>query len=139
MRASGRTISGDATYTGSAGACEPLRVVDANIQITPNGVNRVGQPHTFTAHVNVNDGTGGFVNAPDGTVITFTTVDRTAPLDAEPADPVHHGGRHGSCTTTITSPTTGVSTVTAHTTPDGRRRLADAHHRTAQAATPARR
>ena len=55
----------------SDGACEPLQVVDANIQITPNGVNRVGQTHTFTAHVNVNDGTG-FVNAPDGTQISFT-------------------------------------------------------------------
>ena len=51
--------------------CEPLQVVDANIQITPNGVNRVGQTHTFTAHVNVNDGSG-FVNAPDGTQISFT-------------------------------------------------------------------
>ena len=27
--------------------------------------------HTFTAHVNVNDG-NGFVNAPDGTQISFT-------------------------------------------------------------------
>ena len=62
---------GDATYPGSDGACEPLQVVDANIQITPNGVNRVGDTHTFTAHVNVNDGTG-FVNAPDGTQISFT-------------------------------------------------------------------
>ena len=53
-------------YTPSDGACEPLRVVDANIQITPNGVNRVGQTHTFTAHVNVNDG-GGFAPAPAGT------------------------------------------------------------------------
>ncbi len=31
--------------------------VDANIQITPNGVNPVGATHTFTAHVNVNTGT----------------------------------------------------------------------------------
>ena len=48
---------GDATYAGSTGACEPLTVVDANIQITPaTATNRVGDTHTFTAHVNVNDG-----------------------------------------------------------------------------------
>ena len=36
-------------------------------------MNRVGQTHTFTAHVNVNAGDGnGFVNAPNGTQISFT-------------------------------------------------------------------
>src|SRR3954454_7166782 len=39
MRAFRATYLGDATYTGSTGACEPLTVVDANIQITPNGTN----------------------------------------------------------------------------------------------------
>src|SRR4051794_13632578 len=63
--------AGDATYLASDGACEPLQIVDANISITPNGVNRVGQTHTFTAHVNVNTGSG-FVPAPDGTQINFT-------------------------------------------------------------------
>ena len=73
---------GDATYLPSDGACEPLQVVDANIQITPNGVNRVGQTHTFTAHVNVNDG-NGFVNAPDGTQISFT-IDSRARVRSRP-------------------------------------------------------
>jgi len=61
---------GDGTYAPSDGPCEPLTIVDANIQITPNGVDRVGDSHTFTAHVNVNDG-NGFGNAPDGTATTF--------------------------------------------------------------------
>src|SRR5580765_2591707 len=39
MRAFRAHYEGDATYTPSNGPCEPLRVVDANIQITPNGVN----------------------------------------------------------------------------------------------------
>ena len=40
--------------------------VDANIQIAPlTATNEVGDPHTFTAHVNVNDGSG-FANAPAG-------------------------------------------------------------------------
>ena len=47
--------------------------VDANIQITPpNATNRVGQPHTFTAHVNVNDGTAASRTRPTGTTISFT-------------------------------------------------------------------
>src|SRR4029453_6513329 len=47
--------------------------VDANIQITPaTAANEVGTNHTLTGHVNVNAGLGaGFVNAPDGTVISF--------------------------------------------------------------------
>ncbi len=92
--------------------------VDANIQITPNGTNRVGASHTFTGHVNVNDGLGGgFVSAPDGTVITFTTVDANgATSTPNPPPQCTTSGGTGSCTTTITSPTTGTSTVSAHTT-----------------------
>src|SRR6266542_3801063 len=62
---------GDSNYAPADGPCEPLSVVDANIQITPNGVNRVGASHIFTGHVNVNAG-AGFANAPDGTQISFT-------------------------------------------------------------------
>ena len=80
---------GDGVYDPSDGACEPLRVVDANIQITPNGVNHVGQNHTFTAHVNVNDGTGS-TSAPDGTQISFT-ID-SGPGPAESARLVHDDG-----------------------------------------------
>ena len=45
--------------------------MDANIQVTPNGVNRVGQSHTFTAHVNVNNGSG-HRRRPDGTGVSFS-------------------------------------------------------------------
>jgi uncharacterized repeat protein (TIGR01451 family) len=104
---------GDATYSASDGPCEPLQVVDANISITPNGVNRVGQTHTFTAHVNVNSGTG-FGPAPDGTKISFT-------IDSGPGafttpNPCTTAGGTGSCTIDLTSLVTGVTTVTAHTT-----------------------
>src|SRR5262249_22787965 len=41
----------------SNGACEPLRVVDSKISITPSSAtNHIGDPHVFTAHVDVNDG-----------------------------------------------------------------------------------
>ncbi|MCC6493156.1 MAG: hypothetical protein IT424_09050, partial [Pirellulales bacterium] len=45
---------------GAAGNSGPAtkRFVDARIVITPDGVNRVGDPHTFTAIVWVDDGLG---------------------------------------------------------------------------------
>ena len=59
---------GDVNNLGATGACEgPVRVVDANIQISPlTDSNAVGDTHVLTGHVNVNTGTGGYVNAPDG-------------------------------------------------------------------------
>ena len=106
--------AGDALYLASDGPCEPLQVVDANVSITPNGTNPVGTTHTFTGHVNVNDGSG-FVNAPAGTTITFT-------IDSGPGSFV--GGvsscttvaATGSCTVTITSAVPGATVVSAHST-----------------------
>ena len=83
-------------------------MVDANIQVTPDGVNRVGQNHTFTGHVNVNNGTGQ-VNAPDGTTINFT-VNNAARGSCTTA------GGTGSCSLTLTSAMTGVWAVRASTT-----------------------
>jgi hypothetical protein len=104
---------GDATYTGSDGICEPLTVVDASIQVTPNGVNTVGLSHIFTAHVNVNDG-NGFVNTPDGTQISFT-ID-SGPGGFTTANPCTTSGGIGSCQIMLTSAVTGVTTVSAHVT-----------------------
>src|SRR5262249_7478217 len=58
---------GDSTYQSSDSACEPLTVVDANIQITPTSAqNPIGTTHTVTGHVNVNDGgENGYTSAPD--------------------------------------------------------------------------
>src|SRR5262249_46686056 len=98
--------SGDATKTW----------VDANIQITPaTAANQVGTNHTLTGHVNVDDGSGaGFVNAPDGTVITFTKVSGPGSF-VGPSTCTTAGGT-GSCTVVITSATTGVTVVNASTT-----------------------
>src|SRR5262249_58653596 len=88
--------------------------VDANIQITPpNATNRIGQVHTFFAHVNVNDGTGGFQNAPDGTQISFT-ID-SGPGSFTTTNPCTTSGGTGSCQITLTSSATGVTTISAHT------------------------
>jgi hypothetical protein len=105
--------AGDSSHGTGDGACEPLAVVDANVSITPNGTNRIGQAHTFTAHVNVNNGTG-FAPAPDGTSISFTN--DNGPGTFTTPNPCTTTGGTGSCTVTLTSGTTGVTTVSAHVT-----------------------
>ena len=106
------TYLGDATYNGSTGACEPLTVVDANIQIAPTATNRVGFPHTFTAHVNVNDGTG-FANAPNGTVINFSVA--AGGVGTLSSSFCTTSGGTGSCSVTDNSSTPGKDVVTAST------------------------
>jgi hypothetical protein len=108
---------GDANYGASDGACEPLTVVDANIQINPpTATNPVGTTHTLTGHVNVNTGTGGFVNAPDGTTITFslTNAGGATATFVGPNSCTTAGGT-GSCTAVISSPTAGTTTIHAST------------------------
>ncbi len=103
---------GDGTYLPSDGACEPLQVVDANIQISPpNATNEVGSPHVLTGHVNVNDGTG-FVNAPAGTTINFTKLSGPGNLSAASCLTVL---ATGSCSVTLTSSTAGQTVVKAAT------------------------
>jgi hypothetical protein len=63
--------------------------------------------------VNVNNGSG-FVNAPDGTSISFT-ID-SGPGSFTTPNPCTTTGGTGSCQITLTSPTVGVTTVSAHTT-----------------------
>src|SRR5262249_32763553 len=84
------------------------------IQISPNGTNPVGTTHTFTAHVNVSDGSGGFVNAPAGTPISFT-ID-SGPGSFTTPNPCTTVGSSGNCTITITSASIGTSVVSAHVT-----------------------
>src|SRR5262249_8044642 len=104
---------GDATYVASDGPCEPLQVVDANIQITPaTATNPVGTNHTLTGHVNVNPG-AGFVNAPDGTVINFTIASGPGSF-VGPSSCTTTAGT-GSCTVVITSNTAGTTMVHATT------------------------
>ena len=132
--ATGGTVTGHAESTLSVAGSAPFTVAtdavppnggdatkvfqDANIQITPNGTNRVGASHTFTAHVNANLGDGGGLRERarrDGHHVHHRRRQRRH-LDAQPADQCTTAGGTGSCTTTISSPTTGTSTVSAHTT-----------------------
>lgn len=106
--------SGNATYAASAGACEPLRVVDANIQITPaTATNTVNTTHTLTGHVNVNDGTG-LVNAPAGMQISFNIV--SGPGGFTSPNPCTTVGTTGDCTIDLTSAVAGTTTINASVT-----------------------
>jgi hypothetical protein len=103
---------GDARYTPSTGACEPLQVVDANIQLTPpTATNHIGNPHVLTCHVNVNDGTG-FANAPAGTACHVSI---TSGPGAPASQTCFTVGTSGDCQVTIGSNTTGTSTIRAST------------------------
>jgi len=87
--------------------------VDANIQISPaSAVNPVGTNHTLVGHVNVNAGSGGFVNAPAGTTISFAL--SGAGSFVGPSSCTTVGGT-GSCSVVISSGATGSSTVRAAT------------------------
>jgi hypothetical protein len=86
---------------------------DANISITPDGVNEVGDPHTFTGHVNVNPD-GPFVNAPAGTIIKFAKVSGPGSFVGG-TDQCATIGTTGSCSVSLTSPTSGTTVVSAST------------------------
>ena len=106
------TYLGDATYEGSTGACEPLSIVDARIHITPSATNRVGFPHTFTAHVEKNLGDGnGWVDAAG--VAVQITVANSLGASANPAGPFNAlTNAQGLTSATFTSATPGK--VTGH-------------------------
>jgi len=110
------TYPGDGGFGASPGACESLRVVDANIQISPqNATNPVGANHTLIGQVNVNYGSGQ-VNAPDGTVISFSLSNAngaTATFVGPSSCTTTLGS--GSCTVVINSPTAGSTSISAST------------------------
>jgi hypothetical protein len=107
---------GAGPYAASVGACEPLNVVDANIQITPAmATNPVGTNHTLHCHINVNDGTG-FVNAPDGTTCTVTVISGAATPVSQNCSTGTPTAGSGTCDVVITSSTAGTNTIQASTT-----------------------
>lgn len=103
------------TTDGTAGNSGPATKtwVDANIQISPlTATDPINDQHTLTGHVNINTGTGGYVNAPDGTVINFAIASGPGSLSAPSCTT---SGGTGSCTDTLTSPTVGTTVVNAST------------------------
>jgi hypothetical protein len=101
---------GDAIYTASDGPCEPLRVVDANIQITPaNATNPVGTNHVLTITVNA---LGGTIDAGSHTA-TASIVSGPGSFVGSPSCTYTGGAATASCTVTITSAAVGTTVVQA--------------------------
>src|SRR5262249_50277531 len=103
-------FGGDANYVPSDSTCEPFRVLDANIQLSPlTATNVVGANHVVTANVNANDGTG-FAPAP-GTTVTFSLTGQGAFVPAGANTCVTDAS--GRCTVVISSAAPGTTTVHA--------------------------
>ena len=126
------TIAGTsltATTNGQSGNSVPAvkTFVDAFITISPNAVNSINEPHTFTATVKVNAGLGAsFVNAADGTPVTITLAP-VSPLTLNDVTTLSNscmtnpGTISGSCSITFTSSKAGQvnGTATANPTVSG--------------------
>jgi hypothetical protein len=107
------TYAGDGTYAGSTGACEALRVVDANIQLAPATADvPAGTNHVLTCLMTVNDGTGA-ASAPAGAACTASI--QSGPGSFVGSNQCTAVGTTGTCTLTITSLPTGTTTIRATT------------------------
>lgn len=90
----------------------PFPLCDANIQISGDAVNEVGQEHTFTATVNKVIA-GETSPADDGTIVTVDLTDANGAVSQVISDECGTSGTTaGTCTITFTSDTAGV--VTGH-------------------------
>ncbi|HYS72412.1 MAG TPA: prealbumin-like fold domain-containing protein [Thermoplasmata archaeon] len=91
-------------------------ICSASIEIAPNGVNAINDPHTFTVTVSQTSG-GTQTPAPDGTIVTVgltaSNGASVSPISDNCASP---GTLGGTCTVTFTSPSAGV--VTGHAAAD---------------------
>ena len=85
--------------------------VDARISIGDDGTNGVGEPHTFTGHVTINDG-GGWDDAPSGTTISFAIDSGPGSLSAGSCVTTDASG---TCSVDLTSAVAGVTVVSAST------------------------
>ncbi|TMB95531.1 MAG: hypothetical protein E6J42_10390 [Chloroflexi bacterium] len=109
-----RSTSGNSGPGGNTGATK--KYVDANIKVTPNDINEVGNPHTFTVEVNaLVDATGlvpsGFAITPSVSPTPDTTNTNTC---ATPT--VSANGLTATCTITINNSQPGVFEADASAT-----------------------
>jgi hypothetical protein len=107
------------SVSGSCGdANETSKVVDAKISIAPDDTNEITVHHTFTVTVQQDAGDGsGFVNVPDGTIVTVSLTDANDAVNSVDSDVCGTTGTtSGECTIEFHSDTTG--TVTGHASVD---------------------
>lgn len=88
-----------------------FNICSAFITISPDDVNEVNQPHTFT--ITANTKIGNVVSpADDGTIVTVDLTDANGATSNVSTDTCFSGIINGACDVTFTSDTTG--TVTGH-------------------------
>ncbi len=113
----GLSCAGNLVYLGLyPSSNDVLKIIGpgpgAKISISPISSNKLpGSSQVLTAHVEINP-SSGYVNAPDGTTINFTETGSATPNSGSCTT----SGGSGSCTFTISSATTGSSTVNATAT-----------------------
>jgi hypothetical protein len=111
---------GSGAFTASDGTCEPLNVVDAYIQITPqDATNPVNTTHTLTITVNANPNTGSIVaGTATATILASSTTGGFDPNTTTPPTTAtcnYPAGPSGSssCTVVIKSAAAGETDVQA--------------------------
>jgi hypothetical protein len=106
---------GGGAFARSDGPCEPLEVVDAFIQITPQSAsNAVGNDHVLTITVTA---TGAGILAPGTATASIVTPPSTTGSFVGPSSCSYAGGAAtASCTVTITSALAGLTQVQASST-----------------------
>ena len=108
----GITVNVDTNGYGAYDISNEKTWVDARISIYESGVNRVGTPHTFTVHIEKNEGKGaGWVNAfgisVNGTISGVGSITSTLPAITD---------ANGEITITVNSAVAGTATVHASAT-----------------------
>lgn len=130
----GRSLSRDTdpntAATSGPGGTGPVTktYVDASIALSPlTATNSTTEPHTITAAVKQNLGTGGgFVNAPNGTIVVFSLANNSGATASFVSDGVDSNGdgnsgndavvNNGTASVQIVSATAGTVTINATTT-----------------------
>ena len=91
---------------GQNGSNAVKTFVDARISITPDATNEIGAPHTFTAHLEKNLGSGWVDAAGESVTITLTNLNGA---NASPAGPfTATTNATGRTSVTFTSATPGL-------------------------------
>ena len=105
-------ITLDRETDGTGGNSEPAEKtwVNARISIGDDGTNEVGDPHTFTSHVEINDGSG-WMDAPEDTEVTFSIL--SGPGELDPASGISYTDSNGEATIELVSDTPGITEVSA--------------------------
>ncbi len=107
------TVASSDNYLGATSADEPFSVVDGNLSISPaTATNAVNQPHTITATVTKNDGSGS--TPAIGVLVTFSIPSGSATFVGGVNTCTTNAS--GQCSVQINSLTTGANTIHATTT-----------------------